>query len=116
MKPVNLILRGYARREESGLWYAVCLDFCLASQGNSLEETMENLHLQIKEYVYDAVSGQDKEHIEYLLNRSAPLSQWATYYGLLALDKLHVMKNGFVKLFSVPLPLPLPLAAPLSHS
>lgn len=113
MKPVNLILRGYAKREDNGLWYAVCLDFCLASQGNSLEETMENLHLQIREYVYDAVSGEDKEHIEYLFSRSAPLSQWATYYGLRILHKLHVMKNGFTKLFLEPLPLP--LAAPQSR-
>lgn len=107
IKTSNLFFRGYAKLDD-GIWYAVCLDFCLAAQGDTCEEAMELLFAQIQEYVYDALAGEDKAHAIYLLNRKAPLSQWAEFYTYRILHKLHVLKNGFAKL----LPVPLSLAPP----
>jgi len=75
----NLILRAYATKKD-GLWVAVCIDLCLAAQGDTLEEAKEKLHSQIVDYVYDACVGEDKAYVEQLLKRKAPLSQRLTYY------------------------------------
>lgn len=81
MTSFNKSIRCYAKRE-GDLWVAVCIDFCLAAQGSSLEEAKESLEGQVLEYVEDAVLGEDKEHMEYLLSRKAPLSQRVTYHLL----------------------------------
>ena len=107
MKPTDLVLKGYAERDKNGMWHAVCLDFCLSTQGDSFEEVMKKMHEQIRDYIEDAVVGEDKAHVEYLFNRKAPAHQWIKYYGYGALCKLHIIKNGFAKLFREPLPLTL---------
>lgn len=57
---------------------AVCLDFCLATQGDSLNEVKRKLEEQIAFYVDEAL--QDKEYGNQLLSRPAPVSQWFEYY------------------------------------
>lgn len=107
MKPQDLVLKGYAKRCD-GVWVAICLDFGLAAQGNSVEEAMRRLTDQIQEHLYDALVGEDQEHFEYLLkHRKAPLSQWVEYYWLNFLTSVHVAKQNMAKIFDKPFPLPI---------
>jgi len=77
MNPKQLIIKCYAKQEE-GVWVAVCLDFCLATQGYSFEEAKQKLEDQITFYVGEAL--QDKEYGSQLLSRRAPISSWIEYY------------------------------------
>jgi hypothetical protein len=82
MTPMNLTVRCIARRE-ADVWVAVCVDFALAAQGQSLEQARSRLHEQILVYVREAVTV-DAEHAEALLSRKAPLLDRLGY----RLDKL----------------------------
>ena len=77
MKTNQLIVRCYAKEEE-GAWVAVCLDFALATQGNSFKEVKKKLEDQLYSYVSEAL--QDKEYGVSLLTRRAPISLWLEYY------------------------------------
>ena len=77
MNPKELIVKCYAKQEE-GLWVAGCLDFCLATQGDSLDEVKRKLEEQITFYVSEAL--EDKECGNQLLGRQAPVTQWLEYY------------------------------------
>lgn len=77
MNPKELIVKCYAKQEE-GEWVAVCLDFCLATQGSSLDEVKHKLEEQIAFYVDEAL--QDQEYGNQLLARRAPITQWLEYY------------------------------------
>lgn len=81
MKPNDLVLRCYAEKEHD-VWIAVCLDFCLAAQGDSFVEVKTKLEAQIADYVHDALVGDDKAFAHQLLTRKAPLQFWARYYWL----------------------------------
>lgn len=80
MNPKQLIIKCYAKQDE-GVWVAVCLDFCLATQGDSFDEAKRKLEEQILMYVEEAL--QDKEFGSQLLSRRAPLSSWLEYYFIL---------------------------------
>lgn len=86
MKAKELIIRCFAKKEEN-VWVAVCLDFCLATQGDSLEEAKGKLEEQISDYVSEAL--QDKEYGVQLLNRTAPLSMWLEYYWIKASNLIY---------------------------
>jgi hypothetical protein len=60
-------------------WSAVCLDFTLAAQADTLELAKQKLSLQIDEYIEEALTI-DQDHARELLSRSAPFSEWAKYY------------------------------------
>lgn len=107
MHTKDLILHCYAIKEDNQ-WGAFCLDLTLAAQGDSFEEAKRKLHSMIREYVYDAVKGDDKEHCDQLLNRSAPWAEWIKYYLLNFCYKIHLIKDNFYKLFNEPMPLILP--------
>jgi len=77
MSPGQLIVKCYAKQEE-GVWVAVCLDLCLATQGESFDEAKRKLEEQIAFYVDEAL--QDKDYGSQLLNRRAPVSSWLEYY------------------------------------
>ena len=77
MNPKQLILRCYAK-QEAGLWVAICLDFTLAVQAETLPDAKRKLEEQIEFYVSEALN--DKEFGGQLLSRSAPLSSWLEYY------------------------------------
>jgi len=66
MNPKELVVKCYAKQEE-GIWVAVCLDFCLATQGDSLNEVKRKLEEQITFYVSEAL--EDKEYGNQLLGR-----------------------------------------------
>ena len=105
MNPKTLLLRCYAREETDGQWSDVCLDLCLAAQGDSFEEARKKLEEQIAEYVYDAVAGEDREYAADLLSRKAPLSQWLEYYWYKLINRLTHRKDGPHKPFDETLPL-----------
>ena len=79
MKPGDLMIRCLAMRE-GGQWVAICLPFDLAAQAESLPEVKQKLEAQIREYLYDALMGEDREHADQLLHRRAPLKYWALYH------------------------------------
>ncbi|PPK76687.1 uncharacterized protein DUF1902 [Methylobacter tundripaludum] len=79
MNPKQLIIKCYAECE-GGVWVALCLDFNLAAQGDSFEDAKAKLEAMIKEYVYDALEGEDKIYASQLLSRRAPFSAWFKYY------------------------------------
>ncbi len=79
MNTKDLIIKCYAK-QDNGLWVAVCLDFCLAAQGDSFIEAKNKLEEQITFYVEEAL--QDKEYGAQLLSRRAPLSSWLEYYSI----------------------------------
>ncbi|WP_075575001.1 hypothetical protein [Lysobacter antibioticus] len=61
-------------------WLGFCLDFTLVTQARSLEEAHRKLDSQIRDYVSDALVGQDRAYANQLLNRRAPLKYWAKFY------------------------------------
>ena len=101
MKPRELLLRCYANKY-GDQQQAFCIDFGLAAQGDSYEEVKAKLSDMIREYLYDALVGEDKEYAEQLLQRKAPFKQIATYYWYSVLYHLGVFRNEFHKLFKLP--------------
>lgn len=61
-------MRCYAEKH-GALWVAVCIDLSLAAQAESLAEARRKLDAQIKDYVLDALVGDDPAFITQL---SAP--------------------------------------------
>lgn len=104
MKPKELMLRCYANKD-GDQWQAFCIDFGLAVQGDSLQEVKTKLFVMIKEYLYDALVGEDKEYAEQLLNRKAPFKQLSTYHYYRLMHKIGVFKDGLHQLFKQPMPL-----------
>ena len=104
MKINTLILRCYAKHNE-GQWIAFCLDFDLAAQADTFEQAKTKLESMIKEYVFDALVGEDKEYAEQLLFRSAPMFEWLKYYFYVFRYRFIHAKTGLYHLFKEPLPL-----------
>jgi predicted RNase H-like HicB family nuclease len=104
MKINTLILRCYARHNE-GQWIAFCLDFDLAAQADTFEDAKIKLESMIKEYVFDALVGEDKEYAEQLLTRKAPIVEWLKYYSYVFRSRFRHAKTGLYHLFKEPLPL-----------
>jgi len=92
MKSTQLNLRCFGEKKED-LWSVVCVDLCLAAQHKSLEKAKANLQEQVKEYLFDALVGEDSEHAEELLNRKAPLSIMFKYHWIGFLNKLNDHKE-----------------------
>ena len=83
--------------QQNGVFVAACLDLSLATQADSMMEAMENLDLQIRDYIQEALS--EPEYRDSLLNRKAPLSMWVKYW-LIAFRMFFNKKQGPAKLFS----------------
>lgn len=73
------LVRIYGEKHD-GHWALVSLDFGLAAQGKTIQEALDRLDAQIKEYIYDATVGEDKEFGEELLSRKAPVEFFFKYY------------------------------------
>jgi hypothetical protein len=89
MRPGELLLRCYAE-EKRGYWQAFCLDLGLAAQGESESEACGKLNAMIREYLHDALAGEDREYAEYFLTRKAPFTQWMKYYLYFIMQALHI--------------------------
>lgn len=96
MKTRQLTIKCFAKQTE-GVWVAVCLDFYLAAQGESMEEVKNKLEEQIYNYVEEALL--DKQYGDQLLNRRAPLSSWLEYYYIRATQRLfHRATSVFIEM------------------
>lgn len=104
MQAKSLVLRCYAV-EEGGIWSAMCIDLCLAAQGDTYEEARRKLHAQIGEYVYDALCGDDREFADQLLTRKSPLSMRLYYYVVRFAGGLLAWRHKVARLFSETLPM-----------
>ena len=98
MKPNDLFLRCYAEKK-GDQWQVFCIDLCLAAQGDSLKEVKGKLHLQIGEYVYDALVGEDAEYSRPLLTRKSPLSQRLKYHLYSATGIAYYKEEMFARFF-----------------
>ncbi|MEA1049250.1 hypothetical protein U5801_05445 [Lamprobacter modestohalophilus] len=85
MFPNQLRLRCYAEHQGPRLWVAVCIDLCLAAQGETCEEARNKLDAQIDQYVEEAFTV-DRAYFDQLIPRKAPLRQRVKYY----LAHLHI--------------------------
>lgn len=106
MKPNELILRCYAERKDDQ-WQAFCLDLCLAAQADTFEEAQLKLSMMIRDYIEEALVGEDKAYADQLLSRKAPLFFWIKYFWL----RFRIFHREVARLFTLPVPL-----APLPHS
>lgn len=79
MKPLDLVLHCMTWKED-GQWLAVCLDFNLAAQDDSMEGAKDRLRQQVLSYLTEALAGEDQQHAAYLLRRRSPLRYWLSYY------------------------------------
>ncbi len=104
MKASRLLLKIYGERCD-GQWSLICLDFSLAAQADTLEEAKLILAGQIKEYLTDALHGQDREFAPALLSRRAPLKYWLKWCLGIAQRKLLGHQNDRHKAFREPMQL-----------
>ena len=79
-------VRCYVKRSEDQ-WVAVCIDLCLATQGESLQEAKDKLESQVNDYGFEALTV-DREHARALLSRKAPLQNRVEYYLIAAIQAL----------------------------
>jgi predicted RNase H-like HicB family nuclease len=100
----DLVVRGFAEKAD-GQWQAVCVDLCLAAQGDTFEEARAKLHGMLAEYVWDALAGEDRPFADQLLRRRAPLGILVRYHALRLLDKIGGLREGIRRLFTDSLPL-----------
>lgn len=104
MRPNELVLRCFAEFRD-GAWQAICIDLGLAAQGESLAEARQKLDAQVKEYVYDALAGADREHADQLLRRKAPFYLRARYWWYRFLAWFHGPDGDDGRIFGETLPL-----------
>ncbi len=105
MNSKQLTLKCYAEYKEN-VWSAICLDFNLAAQGDTFEETKQKLESMIFDYLHDIFEGEDKNFAGQLLNRKAPLEFWLRYYLLdLKLKLWHSANNMRGRIFNETLPI-----------
>lgn len=95
MRAAQLVLRCYAERDGSQ-WVAVCVDLSLVSQADSFEEAKQKLDAQIRELIFDALAGEDRENAALLLTRKAPL-RYRWRYAVAAMLHLVSAKLGSVR-------------------
>lgn len=99
-------VRCYVKRSEEQ-WVAMCIDLCLAAQGESLQEAKEKLESQVNDYVFEALTI-DREHARELLSRKAPFANRAEYYLIAAMQTLRSRSSkkreqcAFEELVAVP--------------
>lgn len=98
----DLIIRCYAERK-GDIWVAVCADFPLAAQSDTVESAVEKLRAQILDYITEIYS--ENQYTASMLSRKAPLAHKAKYYLYAALSALHLIKESLARSFESPLPM-----------
>ena len=105
MKTEQLMLRCFGE-QKGDQWTVVCVDLCLAAEASTIEKAKAKLESQIKEYLFDALVGEDKPHAAMLLSRKAPLSLRAKYHYIALISRIVSAKNHVKSiLFTETLPL-----------
>lgn len=103
MKASDLVLRCYIKRTQ-GQWVAVCIDLCLAAQGDTRDEAHARLVAQIRSYVHEALTV-DKESADMLLTRKAPWPQRLEYATIVVAHKVRWLQSSLGQVFKTALPL-----------
>lgn len=108
MKPDCLLLRVYGEKSE-GQWSLINLEFSLAAQADTFEEAKAILESQIREYVNDALTGEDRDHAFVLLHRRAPFKYFVKFWLGKHFPSLLTMfvagQQGHEQAFEEPMPL-----------
>lgn len=87
--------------ERDGVWEGICIDFDIAVQGRSMEDTREQLDIVVRAYLL-TVMKEAPEQRELLLHRRTP---WTTRASLAAGAVLHKFKGpGRRERFAMPCP------------
>lgn len=89
VEPAELVLKCYGTRLSSGQYFAVCLDFNLAVEADSIKEVKRKMVDAIESYVETVIDTKDKESIPALLKRPAPLQYWLKFYLVRIIKGLH---------------------------
>lgn len=76
-------------KSDGHLYVAMCLDFGLAAQANSIEAAKDKLIQQINEYIEEA-NEEDIKHKDKLLSRKGPFSWFILFYVVYSMSKIHV--------------------------
>ena len=84
----DLVIHCFAQ-ENNGVWEAFSIEFGLAARGNTFHDARNNLDEQIREYIVDALVGDDKEYARQLLSRKAPLSLRMKYYRIKLQNRIY---------------------------
>lgn len=95
-----LELRCFARKDGNA-YVAVCIDLCLAAQGETMQGAVEKLDSMIHFYVADVLENE-REFAHQLLNRKAPLSQRFTWHVIDLINRIRFAKHyclGYIKRF-----------------
>lgn len=66
--------------QQDGVFVAACLDLSLAAQADTMQEAMDKLENQVRDYLIEAY--EDPSYTRQLLSRKAPLSMWFKYWVL----------------------------------
>lgn len=80
MRQNPFYVRCYAKRD-GDQWVAICIDLCLAAQGDSCDEVKAKLEAQVNDYVFEALTI-DREYAADLLSRKAPLKNRLEYHAI----------------------------------
>lgn len=102
LRPKNFVLRCYGRRLKEGKWYGVCLELNLAAEAESPEQLRKKLYEMIVSYIDTVIATDDKDSIPYLLERKAPLYDWAIYYLFKILISISNFPNRLLFKESIP--------------
>jgi hypothetical protein len=111
MEPLKLNVRCMAW-QEGGVWVALCIDFSLVVQGDTLDSVRKSMHEQIGVYVNEALSV-DAEHSVELLSRKARLRDrmryafWAAVQDRPRLRNVALLVERVRNLFAYSEPMPL---------
>jgi len=104
MKPERLMLKVYGGQCD-GQWSLINLDFSLAAQADTLDEARAMLNAQIKEYLHDALVGEDRAYAKDLLCRRAPIKYWLKYYFWTLVESISSSIRSRRKAFVEPMPM-----------
>jgi len=94
--PASKVLRCWGHRQKNGRWYGVCIDLNLDVEADSRKELEKEFDAVIQSYVEAVCDTDDKQSIPRLLNRRAPVSDWAMYYFISAAYLINNLKEYFI--------------------
>jgi hypothetical protein len=104
MRPDNLVLRCYAECADNK-WQAFCIDLCITTQADTFEEAKLKLKAKIGEFVFDDLTGDDREFAGQSLAGKAPLFYRLKYGSYVVLSRIGAFNDELHKLFTEPSPL-----------
>ena len=103
MKSKDLLIRCMIYRD-GDLFIGVCLDYDLMVQSETMANAKEKLNQQVREYVADALVGEDHDYADQLLDRRAPFKYFLMYYGGACVYKILHFQRFFINTFRSALP------------